>query len=84
MSYDTKRYQGQGFGIILEKTFNGYSLREIERLTGHGLPSVRRYVQELVKEKLVKGVKMKRFFLYYANRETRQFKLVKNCYMVPV
>ncbi len=63
-----KGIKGRILELFLKKPTYGYSLREIERLTGHGLPSVRRYVQELVKERLVKGVKMKRFFLYHANR----------------
>jgi len=68
--------------LFLEKPTYGFSLREIERLSGLGLPSVRNYVLELEKEKLVKIKKIQRFKLYTANREDKQFKRLKVFYNI--
>ena len=66
---------------ILELFFNkptyGFSLRELERFSKIGLPSVTNYVKILIQEGFVKSKKFKKYFLFYANRENKNFKIYK-------
>ncbi len=67
---------------FLEQPTRGFGLRELERLTGLGLPSVRNYVLELQKENLIKPKKIQRIKLFYANREGRNYKRIKVFYNI--
>ena len=57
----------------------GYQLREISRITGLGLPSVTRYLNELVKEQIVlkKPDRVQKYPRYWANRDSEEFKILK-------
>ena len=58
---------------------NGYQLREIGRITKLGLPSVTRYLQELVNAKVIekKPDRVQGYPRYWANRESEEFKILK-------
>lgn len=68
--------------FFLIKPTYGFSLRELERLSGLGLPSVKKYVLEFVKQSLVVAKRIKRFNLYVANREDKKFKRIKIFYNI--
>jgi len=57
----------------------GFHLREISRKAGIAPPSVKRYLQELEKEKLVvrKRHRVHGYPVYYANRDSDYFRLLK-------
>ena len=58
---------------------DGYQLREISRITGLGLPSVTKYLNELVASDLIikKPQRVQGYPRYWANRESTDFKLLK-------
>lgn len=68
--------------FFLEQSTRGFGLRELERLSGLGLPSVRNYVAELQEENLIKPKKIQRITLYYANRECEDYKRLKICHNI--
>jgi hypothetical protein len=63
--------------FFLDEPTRGFWLRELERLSKLGLPSVRNYVMQLVEENLVKSQKIQRIILYCANRDSDDFKRIK-------
>ena len=68
--------------FFLDKPTYAFSLRELERLSKLGLPSVKNYVLELEKEDLVKIKIIQRFKLHIANRDNKRFKRLKTSYNI--
>ena len=60
--------------LFFEKPTHGFSLREIERVGKLGLPSVRRYMDELYHSDFVVRKKVHHMTLWYAHRENQRFK----------
>lgn len=46
------------------------------------MPSVKRHVLKLVEDNFVKPKKFKKFYLYFANRENKNFKLAKTFFNI--
>ena len=63
--------------VFLEKPLEGFGVRQISRKIKLGLPSVSRYLKDLLKEKLVVRKKRYNQELYFANREGRLFRYYK-------
>ena len=62
------------FKVFLDESLNGFGLREISRKINLGLPSVSKYVRELVGEGLVIERNIHGQKLWFANREGEIFK----------
>jgi len=58
---------------------SGFQLREISRITGIAPPSVKKYLDEFVDEKLIIAMshRVQGYPIYWANRENERFRLFK-------
>ena len=68
--------------LFLRESLKEFHLREIERKTKIGLPSVKKYIEFLLKKGLIRKEKQGMYFCYGANRESREFKLLKRFYVL--
>ena len=68
--------------LFFDSPAKHFQLREISRLTNIGLPSAKRYAETLAKEGLVKKEKGNIFPFFTANRESREFRLLKVAYLL--
>ncbi|MFH1790288.1 MAG: nucleotidyltransferase domain-containing protein [bacterium] len=68
--------------LFLREPLKGFHLREIERVAKIGLPSVKKYVDFLLKDGLIKKEKYGVYFNYSANRDSRNFKLLNRFYLL--
>lgn len=68
--------------LFLREPLKGFHLREIERVAKIGLPSVKKYVDFLLKDGLIKKEKYGVYFNYSSNRDSRNFKLLNRFYLL--
>lgn len=63
--------------LFFEESFRHFQLREISRLTNIAVTSVKKYLNELLKENLIKKTKKDIYFSYISNQQNKLFKIFK-------
>jgi predicted nucleotidyltransferase len=63
--------------LFFEEPYKNFQIREISRLTKIAVTSVKKYLEELKKEDLIKKDKKTLYPSYIANQQNRLFKLYK-------
>jgi len=63
--------------LFFDKPLKGFQLREISKLTGIGLPSVKNYAEAMVEEGVLRKAQGQVFPYFIAEREGREFRLLR-------
>lgn len=63
--------------LFFEEPEKYFQLREMSRLTKIAVTSVKQYLDELLKENLIKKIKKDLYFSYIANEQNKLFKIYK-------